>query len=500
MNKKKKVIYNLLYSFLGQIITICIGLLLPRLFVINYGSEVNGLINSISQIFVYMALFESGVGAVTLQALYKPIAMDDRNGINEILAATDKYYKKTGTMYFFSLLLLSVIYPLVVSTELKSIQVSLIIFFLGLSNVLLFFFQGKYKIFLQAEGKSYITTNVVTIVTILTNLIKIACIYLGINIVSIMVCGFIVNMIQVVYILIYIKQHYKWIDLKVTPDFESINQKNSMLIHQIAGMVFQNTDVLILTFACDLKVVSIYSVYKLVTNHLYGFLSIGINSISFALGQIFSTNLEKFKKSIDIFETYFSAISFAVYLVCLYLFIPFIRIYTQGFSDSKYIDLWLPWLFIIVELLTLARVPMLNTINYAGHFKLTLPQTITETIINLTVSIVMVFKFGIYGVLIGTIVALLYRTIDVIIYANIKILNRNPLKTFAIHCVNIIVFGVLYFVFMYVVPEIINIRQFVITGAILLVISIVIFVCLQSVIFLSQTKNIILSVKKINKR
>ena len=90
---------------------------------------------------------------------------------------------------------------------------------------------------------------------------------------------------------------------------------------------------------------------------------------------------------------------------------------------------------------------MLYTINYAGHFKLTTPQSIIETVINLVVSIIGVQFWGIYGVLLGTIIALFYRTNDIIIYANTKILKGSPVKTYFIYAVNICMMLVLQYFF-----------------------------------------------------
>ena len=41
--------------------------------------------------------------------------------------------------------------------------------------------------------------------------------------------------------------------MNVKPDFEAISQKNSVLVHQLSGMVFNNTDILLLSFLCDFK-------------------------------------------------------------------------------------------------------------------------------------------------------------------------------------------------------------------------------------------------------
>ena len=48
---------------------------------------------------------------------------------------------------------------------------------------------------------------------------------------------------------------------------------------------------------------------------------------------------------------------------------------------------------------------------------------------------------GIYGVLLGTIIALLYRMNDIIIYANKKILNRSPWKTYRILLTYFLIFA-----------------------------------------------------------
>lgn len=53
------------------------------------------------------------------------------------------------------------------------------------------------------------------------------------------------------------------------------------------------------------------------------------------------------------------------------------------------------------------------------------------------VSLISVSHFGIYGVLIGTIVALLYRTNDMILYSNHKILNRSAKKSYRNFIINL---------------------------------------------------------------
>ena len=61
MNEKKKTLTNLTVGVVTQLIVIALGLIVPRIVLVNYGSDTNGLINTIGQIFTYMALLEAGI-------------------------------------------------------------------------------------------------------------------------------------------------------------------------------------------------------------------------------------------------------------------------------------------------------------------------------------------------------------------------------------------------------------------------------------------------------
>ncbi|MEG0229103.1 MAG: hypothetical protein RR640_00690 [Oscillospiraceae bacterium] len=73
--KAKNGLYNVGFSALGQIITIVMGLVIPRLFVVSFGSEVNGMILTINQIFACFVILEAGIGVTTVQALYKQLKL-----------------------------------------------------------------------------------------------------------------------------------------------------------------------------------------------------------------------------------------------------------------------------------------------------------------------------------------------------------------------------------------------------------------------------------------
>lgn len=438
--KARRSFYNIAFGIISQIVTIIFGLIVPRLFILKLGSEVNGFMSSITQILIYVSLLEAGVGTATIQALYKPISSNDKNNINSILSATSKYYKKTGEYYLLVVVATSIIYPLCIKSTIANITIFLVILLTGMVGVINYFFQAKFKLLLTAEGKAYITTNIGIIITILTNIIKIILLMFGFNIVLIQISYFIINLLQMILIWVYIKRNYEWIDLNVKPNYPAISQKNSVLVHQISGIIFNNTDVFILTIFCGLKVVSVYVMYNLIFQMINNLTS-NINSgVVFMLGSAYYEDKNKFLSLYDSYEVYFMAIVFALYSITYILILPFMKLYTAGIADINYIDPLLPILFVILNLMSSARTPSGNVINIAGHFKKTQYRSVLESTINIVVSLICINKFGIYGVLMGTIVALLYRTNDIIIYTGRHILKRSSLITYKRWFINIVLF------------------------------------------------------------
>ena len=93
--KDNRIKYNLLSGFVYQLILIVISFLLPRLYLENFGSEVNGVLSTIKQIFAYMTLLEAGIGLATTQAMYKPVAEKNHGKVSAILSATNILDRKS---------------------------------------------------------------------------------------------------------------------------------------------------------------------------------------------------------------------------------------------------------------------------------------------------------------------------------------------------------------------------------------------------------------------
>lgn len=446
MSRQKNSVNNLIWGILGNLITSIVAIMIPRLFIVNYGSEVNGLLSSIRQIYVYLALLEVGVGDASVVALYGPIGREDHKASNRILAATDRYYKKIGLIYAASIIALGFLYPLMLDTTIPYISCCLVIILQGSGNVISYLVQGKYNMLLRVDNRSYVNTNLGTVTSIFTDVARILLLMCGKSIVAVQATYLVFNLIKMLYVSWYIRKNYKWLDLSVEPDYEAISQKGAVFMHQISSLVFSHTDVLILTFVCGLKTVSIYSMYAMVYGMISNIITITSNSVQSAMGQIFNSDKKKYMELNEAFETYYLALVFSLFTIVSIFILPFMKLYTKG-ADINYIDWKLPVLFGLYQLLSYGRVSSNFIIGFAGEFKSTQWRAWLETAINLCVSFVCVFKFGVYGVLFGTIAAVLYRANDIILFANHRVLKRSALPTYRRWGINAIILVAMVFVF-----------------------------------------------------
>ena len=453
MKDSQKIKNNLIMGILGQLTAVVLGILVPKLVLTNYGSEVNGLLTSVTNIYAYVAIVEAGVAAASCQALYKPIAEKNTDRANEILSATNQYYCKSGLIYFALILVLSAVYPVLVHSEIPYMTIVLVILFNGIGNVINYFFHGKYMILLKADGKNYIRTGLETLTNAAKQIAKIVLIAMGHDVVLVQFAAMLTSFLQMIYITLYIRKHYSWIDLKVKPDKGSIAQSKNVFLHEINYLITSNVDTVLLTVFSTLQTVSVYSLYNLLFSMINRVLRTVRESLEFKIAHLFHTNKHEFLQIFRIFETYYLAMAFSAFTITLYFITPFIKLYTAGVSDAQYVDAYIPILFVIVNLLACGRYPMDAMVHISGHFQQTQKSAVCESCINLATSIILVRFYGIYGALMGTIISSLYRAAYLLWYVNKNILNSSTLTTLRTWGIALITFVLIVFASRYVQPD-----------------------------------------------
>ena len=293
--RSKKAIYNIIGSLSLQIITIAYGFIVPKIIIENFGSNVNGLVASITQLLAYITLLESGFGPVVRSILYKPIAKKNKQEIENILKASEKFFRKISYIFIIYIVFLSLIYPLIVNKDFNSLFTISMIAIISISTFAEYFFGMTYRLYLKAEQQTYIISIIQIISYIASVIVILILVKLGANIQLIKLFSGLIFAMRPVFQNIYVKKKYN-INLKNASDDYRIKNKFDGLAQHIAAVIHENTDITILTIFRSLSEVSIYSVYSLVVKGIKSFLQ----SFSLGIESSFGDMLAKNEMELDV--------------------------------------------------------------------------------------------------------------------------------------------------------------------------------------------------------
>ena len=427
--RSKKFFYNVITDFMLQIIIIIYGFILPKIIIECYGSSVNGLISSITQFLGYITLLESGFGPVVKSILYKPISSKNIEEIKKILKSSEIFFRRISYIFIIYIIVLGFLYPLIVITDFNYLYTLTLIIIISISIFAEYYFGMTYRLFLQANQKTYI----VTIIQLITYIFSILAILIMAKFnISVHVIKLITGLIFVMRPLfqnIYVKKKYN-IDLKNVSNDYRIKQKWDGLSQHIAYTIHTNTDITILTLFSTLKEVSVYSVYLLVVKGVKQFIQIFVSGIDAVFGNMIANDeMDNLREKFSIYEMVYYTLITIIFTCTIILIVPFVKIYTINISDVNYVRYLFGVLIVISEYIWAIRLPYSMLVSAAGHFKETRKGAWVEALSNIIISIILVIKFGIIGVTIGTIVSIFIRTIEFVYHANKFILKRNVIRS-----------------------------------------------------------------------
>ena len=103
---------NVLYGFSSKFIILILGIVIPRIVIVSFGSELNGFLSTITQIFTYFALLEAGIGNSAVNALFSPLEKKDYRQANIAVSQARSYYRKATTIYVIIVLAFAFVYQL----------------------------------------------------------------------------------------------------------------------------------------------------------------------------------------------------------------------------------------------------------------------------------------------------------------------------------------------------------------------------------------------------
>lgn len=427
--RKKRLLYNTVSSLVFQLTTIICGFILPRLILGAFGSEVNGLVNSIAQFLGIISFLELGVGAVVQSALYKPLAEKRHDDVSKIITSANKFFTRLGQILLVYVIALAVLYPQLFAREYGFAYTATLIVAISISSFAQYFFGIVDRLLLTADQRGYIQYNAQTLAVIGNTVVCYVLIYFKCSIQVVKLTSSLIYLLQPFLVYLYVRKHYK-IDKKIKYTEEPIAQKWNGIAQHVAAVVLDGTDTIVLTLFATFSDVSVYSVYYLVVKGVKQLFLSMTNGIAALIGELWA------KQEIDELRTTFSWMEWVIHTGTTFIFgltailaVPFVKVYTAGIHDVNYAQPLFAALIVAANAGHCLRLPYNIVILAAGHYRQTQTNYIFAAIINVVISIATVKVWGLVGVAIGTLVAMGYQTVYMAIY-NSKNLIHWPMKNF----------------------------------------------------------------------
>lgn len=355
--RRKKLFLNTSSSIISQVATIICGFVLPRLILNHFGSEVNGLVNSITQFLSIIAFLELGIGSVLQFSLYKPLAEKNEEEISKVLVSGQKFFTKIALILLVYVLFLMGVYPLIANQNFGFVYTATMIGAISISSFAQYFFGISNMLLLQADQKGYVPYNVQTFALILNTIVGSVLIELGASIHLVKLSTSLIFVLKPLILALYVKKHYH-INWKIKYEGEPLKQKWNGMAQQISDVALENTDNVVLTVFAGLKEVSIYSVYYLVISGIkYLLLSITIGMQSL-MGELWA------KQELEVLRRFFGWVEWVMHTAATFLFgatsvliLPFVIVYTNGVTDVDYVQPLFALLIVAANAVYCFRLP-----------------------------------------------------------------------------------------------------------------------------------------------
>ena len=407
-SRTKKSILNIGSNFSVYMIKVILSFIVRTIFIKVLGETYLGVNGLLTNILSMLSLAELGIGTAINFSLYKPLAEKNKDEISALMS----FYKKVYMIIGLIVAILGIILFFFLGQIIKdasSIKNLDIIYILYLFNMVSTYFISYKETLINADQKAYRLVRINFLCTTLLYILEIMVLLIFRNFIIYLITQFLVMFSQKAIVNRFITKTYKEIDFvsknkipsKVLDQIK-VNIK-AMIFHKVGDYCVNSTDNIIISRFIGLGVVGIYSNYQILLSIIQTFVNMVYTGIIASLGNLVATETKGRKKeAIEKLDFIGFLIYSTLVIVMLYAMNPFIKVWI---GDEYILPMSTVKLILVNFYLTGMRVPMGTIKGAAGLYKQDKYTPIIQSIINIVVSIVLVVRIGLNGVLIGTVIS-----------------------------------------------------------------------------------------------
>lgn len=396
---------NLVFYFL----TLFLSFFSRKVFLSNLGIEFIGLYGTLSNILGYLNLAELGIAGCISFFLFKPLQSNDRKKIQEILSVFGYLYRYIGIFILIAGILVSCFFPLIFRQTELEYSIVYFAFYSILSSSLIGYFINYRQILLSADQRNYLVAIYFQSSSIIKSIIQIYLAHTYSNLYMWVAIEFLFSVIGCIILNWKINQVYPWLKtnkssgkllLKKYP--EILTNTKQIFIHKIKDFLLNKSDELFIFLFVSLKMVAFYGNYTLIVTKAGQLFGSVLNSIDASIGNLVA---EGNKRNImKVFWEMLTLRHFVGGILCfsIYHFIePFIFLWL---GSEFVIDHKILAMLTIYTYISYSR-SVVDMYNHAYGLYNDIWAAWTELFINISITLIAGYYWGITGLLLAKIIS-----------------------------------------------------------------------------------------------
>lgn len=411
VERTKNATRNIVFGLFLKIYQIFVPFLMRTAMIYFMGVQYLGLNSLFASILQVLNLAELGVGNAMVYSMYKPIAQDDEISICALMRLYRTYYRVIGLVIAAAGLLLTPFIPRLINSDIPQELNIYVLYLLNLTVTVLSYWLFAYKnSLLQAHQRVDVTSKV----TLATNTIQYGLQFLVLVTIKNYYVYVLVSLItqaltNIVTAIVATKMYPDYHPIgKLSKDqVKDINHRiRDLFTSKLGAVIVNSADTVVISAFLGLTMLAIYQNYYYILTSVIGFVGIAFQSCTAGIGNSVIVESEE-KNFVDLKKFTFLIVWIAGFCTCCFLCLyqPFMEIWVGqdlilGFSAVICFCIY----YFIYEINQL-----LNTYkDAAGIWHEDRFRPLVTALANLTMNLIMVQFWGIYGVLLSTVLSMLF--------------------------------------------------------------------------------------------
>ncbi len=409
--RTKRTIQNSRMSLLLFLLQIFVGFYSRKVFLDYLGAEVLGVNTTLGNILSFLNLSELGIGIAMATSLYKPIQNQDKECICEVISVQGFLYRRIALLLICLSIPILIVIPWIFPSVECGVGYVYFAYVVFLSGSLFSYLWNYRQILIGADQKNYKLQPWI-------HAVRYSKIFIQIFLLVATNCGIwgwivmelISNVVSVLVINYVLRREYPWLQHVSIPVKELLNKYHWLIVktkqifvHKMALFVLEQTSPLIIYALVSLTMVTYYSNYMVLIGYTTMLMNVIFSGMGASIGSLVAENNQK--HTMEVFWELFTSRIWLSGVACFALFVLVNSFITFWIGEKYMLDESTILIMIVIMFMRVTRT-VTDSFNHAFQLFGDVWAAIIEAIINLGLSLLLGYIWGLNGILIGVAISL----------------------------------------------------------------------------------------------